>query len=123
MKEPGKNEEFVSQARELFDDSVERLDAATLSRLNQGRHRALAELETAKPLSQWLRWVPAAGIAAAAVVAVMVMNAPAPTVTDEPITASDFEMLLEDDSLELFEDLEFYTWLQSADLAANDNVG
>jgi hypothetical protein len=123
MKEPGKNEAFVSQARELFDDSVERLDAATLSRLNQGRHRALAELETAKPLGQWLRWAPAAGIAAAAVVAVMIMNGPAPTMTDEPITASDFEMLLEDDSLELLEDLEFYTWLQSADLEANDNVG
>ena len=123
MKKPGKNEEFVSQAKELFDDSVERLDAAALSRLNQGRHRALAELETAKPLGQWLRWVPAAGIAAAAVLTVMVMNAPAPTVMDEPITASDFEMLLEDDSLELFEDLEFYTWLETADLETNGNVG
>ncbi len=123
MKEPGKNEEFVSKARELFDDSVERLDAATLSQLNQGRHRALAELEAARPLGQWLRWAPAAGIAVAAVVAVMIMNGPISIVTDEPITASDFEMLLEDDSLELFEDLEFYTWLQSADLETNGDVG
>jgi len=122
MKKTGRNEEFVSQARKQFDDSVERLDAATLSRLNQGRHRALAELQTAKPLGQWLRWAPAAGIAVAAVVTVMVMNAPAPTVTDKSITATDFEMLLEDDSLELFEDLDFYTWLQSADLEANSNV-
>ena len=123
MKEPGKNEEFVSKARELFDDSVERLDAATLSQLNQGRHRALAEREAVRPLGQWLRWAPAAGIAAAAVVAVMIMNGPISTVKDEPITASDFEMLLEDDSLELFEDLEFYSWLQSADLEMNGDVG
>ena len=123
MKEPGKNEEFVSKARDLFDDSVEQLDAATLSQLNQGRHRALAELDTARPLGQWLRWAPAAGIAVVAVVAVMIMNEPMSTVTDEPITASDFEMLLEDDSLELFEDLEFYTWLQSTDLETNGDVG
>ena len=123
MKEPGKNEEFVSKAGELFDDSVERLDAATLSQLNQGRQRALAELETARPLGQWLRWAPAAGIAVVAVVAVMMMNQRISTVTDEPVTASDFEMLLEDDSLELFEDLEFYSWLQSADLEMNGDVG
>ena len=123
MNEPGKNEQFADRARELFDDSVERLDAATLSRLNQGRQRALAELETRKPLGQWLRWAPAAGIAAAAVVAVMIMNTPGTKVTDEPITASDFEMLLEDESLELLEDLEFYSWLQFADLEANGNVG
>ena len=123
MTEPGKNEEFVSRARELFDDSVERLDAATLSRLNQGRHRALAELETAKPKGQWLRWAPAAGIATAAVVTVMVMNAPVPVDTDESFTTSDFEMLLEDDGLEMFEDLEFYSWLEYADLELNGDVG
>jgi hypothetical protein len=123
MTEPGKNEGFVSRARELFDDSVERLDAATLSRLNQGRHRALAELETTKPKGQWLRWAPAAGIATAAVVTVMVMNAPVPVATDESFTASDFEMLLEDDGLEMFEDLEFYSWLEYADLEVNGDVG
>ncbi len=53
----------------------------------------------------------------------MVMNGPVQTVTDEPITASDFEMLLEDDSLEILEDLEFYSWLDSADFEANGNVG
>ena len=123
MKEPGKDEAFVNQAKERFDDSVERLDAATLSQLNQVRHRALAELGGAKLRGQWLRWAPAAGIATAAVVTVMVMNGPAPTVTDEPITASDFEMLLEDDGLEMFEDLEFYSWLAFEDLEVNGNVG
>ena len=40
MNDPGKDEPIARQAKQLFDDSVERLDAATLSRLNQGRHQA-----------------------------------------------------------------------------------
>ena len=117
------NERFVEKASELFDDSVERLDAATLSQLNQARHRALEEAGRSSPQAQWLRWVPVTGVAAAAVVAVMVINAPVSTMTDEPITATDFELLLEDDNLEMFEDLEFFSWLDAVDLEANSNVG
>ena len=76
MNDPGRNEQITNQAKELFDDSVERLDAATLSRLNQGRHRALEELRESRHSAQWLRWVPAAGVAAVAVVAVMMMRGP-----------------------------------------------
>ena len=43
---PIDNEDFAVQAKEAFDDSVERLDAAALSRLNQGRHAALEQLAT-----------------------------------------------------------------------------
>jgi len=117
------NGQFVGKASELFDDSVERLDAATLSQLNQARHRALEEAGQTRPQAQWLRWVPVTGVAAAAVVAVMVVNAPVTNITDEPITATDFELLLEDDNLEMFEDLEFYSWLDAIDLEANGNVG
>jgi hypothetical protein len=41
MTKPTEEEELQARARALFDDSVERLDAETLSRLNQGRQRAL----------------------------------------------------------------------------------
>ena len=44
MTESQKDKDFANQAKALFDDSVERLDGATLSRLNQGRHKALEEL-------------------------------------------------------------------------------
>ncbi len=37
------DEKFAQEAKTLFDGSVEKLDASTLSTLNQGRHRALAE--------------------------------------------------------------------------------
>jgi len=122
MNDPGKNEQIAKQAKELFDDSVERLDAATLSRLNQGRHRALEELQASQHSAQWLRWAPAAGVAAAAVVVVMVMRGP-DVVELAPVTASDFEMLLEEDSFEMFEDLEFYVVLDAVASEANGDVG
>jgi hypothetical protein len=124
MKDPGKNLE--EQAKGLFDDSVEKLDAATLSRLNQGRHKALEELH--RPgIVRWRGspWAaPAAGVAAAAVVAVLVVRGPAMIDgVDDPVTASDFEMLLETDSLEMLEDLEFYSLLDAVDAETSGNVG
>ena len=124
MNDPGKNEQIANQAKELFDDSVERLDAAALSRLNQGRHQALAELRKTRPFAQWSRWVPSTGLAAAAVVTVMVMRGPVVEGPgDAPVTASDFEMLLEEDGFEMFEDLEFYSLLDAVDSEPNGNVG
>ena len=67
MKEPLDEQKLRTQAKALFDESVERLDAATLSRLNQGRQKALQEIDSARPALQWARWVPAGGLAAAAV--------------------------------------------------------
>lgn len=121
MKDPEKM--LDEQAKELFDDSVEKLDAATLSRLNQGRHRALEELH--RPgIVHWGRLAPAAGAAAAAAVAVLVIQGPA-TINgvEDPVTAADFEMLLEADSLEMLEDLEFYSLLDVVDAETNGNVG
>jgi len=117
-------QQFADKARELFDDSVERLDAATLSRLNRGRHVALEELHRSRPTAVWLRWLPATGVAAAAVVTVMVMRGP--NGIDIPVeqeAAADFEILLEGESLEMLEELEFYSWLEAADLEVNGNVG
>ena len=123
MTESRKNEDFVKQAKATFDDSVERLDGAALSRLNKGRHRALEELQRPETV-RWRRWAPATGVAAAAAVAVIMMNS---TMVNEPtedvVTASDFEMLLETDSLEMLEDLEFFSLLDAVDTEANGNVG
>ena len=119
MTDTGKDEQLQKQAKALFDSSVEELDAATLSRLNQGRHTALAELH--RPgLVTWGRWAPAAGVAAAAVVAVVMINGPGGEVAvNGAVTASDFEMLLEADSLEMLEDLEFYSLLDAVDEESN----
>lgn len=123
MNEAGKDRDTAERAKALFDDSVERLDAATLSRLNRGRQRALEELDSRRRLGAWLRWVPATGVAAAAVLTVMIMNDPAVPLPEESLSVTDFELLLEDDSLEMLEDLEFLLWLETAETEANGNVG
>ena len=113
------DEKFVQDAKALFDESVDKLDAATLSKLNQGRHRALDELQSAR--GAWLRWAPAAGIAAAVVLAVMV-TLPRPDAVDViPTNVTDMEILLGEDSIEMFEELEFYTFIDM--LETENDVG
>ena len=113
------------KARVLFDDSVEGLDAETLSKLNQGRQRALAELGRPAMPGRWLQWVPATGVVAAALVTVIIVRGPGGV---EPLevpvgTAADFEILLGEDSLEMLEELEFYAWMEDADLEPGGNAG
>ena len=113
-----------NKAKELFDDSVERLDAATLSRLNQGRHQELAEIQRSPRVAQWRRLAPVAGVVAAALVAVLLVRGPnGIEIAEDAITASDFEMLLQEDGIEMFEDLEFYSLLDAVDADAGDDVG
>ncbi len=122
MREPMDDRQFAEKAKQLFDESVEGIDAATLSRLNRGRHEALAELERSRSLGQWLRWAPAAGVAAAAVMAVMIVQGPAPDSIDTPpSTATDFEILLDEGDIEMFEDLEFFALMDG--LEDGGNVG
>ena len=124
MNKPFDDEELQARARALFDDSVETLDAATLSRLNQGRQRALQEIRVAGPAGQWARWVPAGGLAAAAVVAVMVwQGTPVEDTAPAAGSAADFEILLSEDSLDMLEDLEFYSWIDTANLEPGGDVG
>lgn len=98
---------FEKRAKALFDESVDQLDAATLSQLNRRRHAALAELHGHR--LRWARWAPAAGVTAALVVAVMLALPQAPV--DSALPVSDMDILLGEDSIEMLEDLEFYAWL------------
>jgi hypothetical protein len=102
---------FLETAKQHFDDSVARIDGATQSKLTRARHSALAELASSRPA--WVQWMPATGVAAAAVLA-MVLWTGSPE-TDEfgtDAVASDMEILLTEDSLEMLEDLEFYSWVE-----------
>lgn len=122
MKEPLDDRQIADKAKQLFDDSVDRLDAATLSRLNRSRHEALAELGRGGAPGQWTRWAPAAGVAAAAVVAIVLIQSPTPNdVAIAPSTATDFEILMDENSIEMFEELEFFALMDG--LEANGNVG
>ncbi len=125
MTTPTNDKRLEENAKALFDDSVARLDAATLSKLNQGRQAALAELADESLAKQWVRWMPATGVATAALVAIVVLRGPSqidvPFASDP--TINDFEILIGEDALEMIEDLEFYSWIDIADLESTDNVG
>lgn len=115
-----RNEDIESLARGVFDESVERVDGATRSRLTQARHAALAELE--RPRFRFASWVPAGALAGAAVLAVMVWTQPGPGGAPEPVLAAapadDFELLTLGEDLDLLEeDVEFYAWAASAGMA------
>ena len=63
---------LVQQAKQAFEESVERIDGQTLSKLNRARQTALSELTPRK--SAISRWTPLAGFAAATAAAIVFLN-------------------------------------------------
>lgn len=124
MNTPTKREGLEERAKQLFDGSVDDLDAAALSRLNRDRHAAVEALQGSRSAVRWSLWVPASGIAAAAIVMALVMRGPVDVGVDAgPMAASDFDILIDDESFEMLEELEFYSWLDAAGLEPGGNVG
>ena len=113
------------RARELFDASVEGLDAETRSRLNRARQAAVAEVERARR-SPWRTWLPAAAAASVALLAVVLWRMPGNGVEPtarfaEPVPAAEVvEMLATGEDFDVTaEDPEFYTWLAAQELPVN----
>lgn len=113
------DEKFLQKAKALFDDSVDGLDAATLSTLNSSRHRALEAAQGNRATR--LRWVPATGVTVAVLVGVMVLQPEPGSVDALPAGVDDVEILLGQDSIEMLENLEFYAWIDA--LEQDDDVG
>jgi hypothetical protein len=105
------DDRFAKEAKALFDESVDKLDAATLSALNRGRHEALEAARAGR--RDWLRWAPVFGVTAAVVVAVMLAMPQTDLVDTVPL--DDMDILLGEDSIEMLEDLEFYAWMELQD--------
>lgn len=105
-------EQFEDRSREVFESSVERLDARTRSRLNQARQRALEEAKRGSTRRYWLA-APLGGLAAAALVAMIVIRTGAPTVgpAEAEMTLDDMDIVADGDNFELLQDVEFYSWL------------
>ena len=120
-------DKFEENARRAFAESVEKLPASRLSALNRARHRALEELERAEGATVWQRLLPVSGVAVVAVLVTVLVVRTGDTVVDVPVVempqaseASDFEILVTEDSLEMLEELEFYSWLELAEAGDSD---
>jgi hypothetical protein len=113
------------RSKALFEESVQRLDARTRSRLTQARHAALDELRRSHPFrARWL-WAPVGGAIAAAAAAILIGAWPGADPASPGAPAlEDLETVAGAESLELLQDVEFYTWLadQSA-MPADSNSG
>jgi len=98
---------FTKKVKQELDRHADAVDELTAARLQALRKTALTT--AARP---GLSWLPATGLAAAAavLVAVLVLNLVPGDINDLP---GDTELLSQMDDLELFEELEFYAWLEA----------
>jgi anti-sigma-K factor RskA len=103
--------QFVARIRAALDQSVEQLNPGVRSRLTRMRHDALAR-QTGPSSRRWhWRWGAAltAAVTAAALILLLPMN---PRDAQSPLAViDDMEMLASSDPLEIYEDMEFYSWL------------
>ena len=105
------------RAAALLQNSAEQLDGKTRSQLTQARHAALDAAREGERKFNWM--LPAAGVAAAAVLAVTVsLNVTNQTnVNDDQQLAmtpvDELEIVTAEDSLEFYRDVEFYAWLDT----------
>lgn len=104
------------RAQTTLQDSAECLDGKTRSRLTQARNAALDAVRQGERKNTWV--LPAAGVAAAAVLAVTVSlsvaNRTKPEVLETAMAPVDeLEIVTAEDSLEFYRDVEFYAWLDT----------
>ena len=108
--------DFEDKARALFEDSVERLDANTRSKLTQARNRALDEVNAGRVRRRWI-WAPVGGAAFAAVVAVVMVSGGLRSGSEAGAGAmalEDIDIVADSENLDMLEDVEFYQWLDDA---------
>ena len=122
--------DFEKKLTERLRASSEDLDAATRSRLNRARQRALDEMPRSRGSRiPGGRWLPAGALAATAFLAIVLWqgNLPRPGAVEFPreiasvddsadSVSLEMELLLNQSDLEMFEDLEFYAALSEAEL-------
>jgi len=91
-----------------LDQSIEHLDGHTLSRLNQARHRALAQTE--KPRFFNAQWIKAGAIAAVIITLVngwMMFSSP----NNQQFNTDGFDLVVANEDFELMQELEFIAWM------------
>ena len=123
MKDDDQN--ILKKSKQALDESVEHLDAQTLSRLNQARQKALSQKTHVFPLNiswaniSWknISWAPASAFAALSIAIIassLFLSTPNNTLT----SADEVEFMASNEDLELMEDLEFVAWLIEQDNAS-----
>jgi len=98
-------EQFLQHVRTQLDESEQSLDAATLSKLNQARQKALTQGR--KPA--WIIWIPAAttaGIVAALIGGNLLVQKPDIENNGQSVAFEDIELLMSEADFELLQDMD-----------------
>ena len=101
----GREEALMRAARAQLEHDAARLDAVSVARLRSARARALDAKTSPR---QFPGWLPAGAVALVIATTAVVLLIPQPA-TDG--TAAMMSTL--DDNYELYENLEFYEWLEA----------
>ena len=109
MTDSQNEERFVARIRKTLDQDVERLEPGTRSRLTRMRHEAVSRRADQQPRRR--AWGLVAGLAATAAAVVLLLPLNRPMETSPLAAIDDMEILASSDPLEIYEDLEFYSWL------------
>jgi hypothetical protein len=105
---------WTERIRQQLEHSTRDLDAATLSRLNQARQAALQAAPRPKP-RPWL-WPASLATACTLALAVAIWPRLLPPAVVPPAAATapeDFPILAGEEQLDLYQDLDFYAWLDA----------
>jgi hypothetical protein len=108
------DENVVTKVRDALDDSVNRIDAETNQRLVAARKNALEHSQKKFGMPKLFA---TAATAFSILIAVVVLT----TQFNQPIEIEDsqsVELVATQDATELYEELEFYTWLVEEDVTS-----
>ncbi len=103
---------LIKNIHAALDDSLDNIDAATLSKITQARHRALDQQARKNSFSLWLP----AGVVATVCIVLLTLSLVPKTQLEDTVPPDDFELISDIDDFELLEDLEFYEWLEEYEL-------
>ena len=122
MTEKAPNDPLVKQLKQSLDQQTNELDTATLLALRQARARSLNALEN-KP--QWFKpntiWVGGLATAATLLIALLLVWPGENDISPEMVQdVADIDLLFDDDSIEFYQDLDFYLWLEQQEPSVNE---
>lgn len=116
MNRDERESRFLKNVRSELDRETRDLDAKTYARLQGIRYSALAELESSR--GKWRQFLrsPVVAVAIGIIIAVVatVTFKSVPTI-DSAQNLTDLDILVSEENLDLFADMEFYYWLAETD--------
>ncbi len=117
---PAQDATLETRSKALFDASVAELDGSTRSRLCQARHAALAQVPQRQRPVWWMHAAATATVVAIVAILLPSFQSPQQPLSEENLAAADdLTLLMNDESLDLLEEIEFYAWLEETDAFDN----